>query len=245
MGTVVLVRHARTTANTAGILAGWSPDVHLDETGARQAAALGARWTSERPVTVVSSPLPRCVETARSIVPVDDITLDERLGECHYGAWTGRPLAELAKDPLWRTVQDDPENAVFPAHPEFRSESLPQMRDRAVSAIADIDAALTQRHGGAHVWVAVSHGDVIKAILAECLGSGLPGFQRIVVDPASVSIVHWGERPMVLRTNDTSSQPMAETGAERFTAAPGAPSADESSAPAESDGVVGGGAGAP
>lgn len=212
--TVLLVRHGRTAANTGGTLAGWTSGVPLDETGTEQVRALGDRIASaDLPVCrVVTSPLERCVQTARALLaglPRDPdaagipLTCDERLGECRYGAWTGRPLSELVKEPLWRVVQDHPSAAVFPGDPQWPGESLAQMQARAVRAVRDADAQVLAEHGAQAVWMAVSHGDVIKAILADALGVHLDLFQRIHVDPASVSAVRYTDRrPFVLRTND-------------------------------------------
>lgn len=243
MGILVLVRHGRTTANATGVLAGWAPGVDLDQTGREQVAALGSRWSAAPPVAIVSSPLPRCRQTAaalRSATGVDDVQIEEELGECHYGAWTGQPLADLAKDPLWRVVQDDPTQARFPDHPDYRAESLLEMQARAVAAINAWDERISSTHGAAAVWMAVSHGDVIKALLADALGSGLDNFQRIVVDPASVSVVQWRPGPLVLRVNDTSTAPVPAGDLSRF-----APRADTPGDATGSDGLVGGGAGAP
>lgn len=215
--TVLLVRHGRTTANASGILAGWLSGVDLDDIGVAQADALGQRLAvaEVRPVRVVSSPLPRCLQTAHRVldgalgpgaggIPVE---ADERLGECRYGAWTGRPLSELAQEPLWRVVQDHPSAATFPdgqGEPAgMPGESMAAMSARAVAAIREIDAAVAGTSGPDAVWIAVSHGDVIKAVLAEAAGTHLDHFQRIVVDPASVSIVRYTTgRPFVVRTND-------------------------------------------
>lgn len=208
MATALLVRHGRTTANATGILAGWSSGVDLDDTGREQAAALAARVASLPVVEIVSSPLTRCLQTtdelrrgAWSEVPVTEC---DDLGECRYGAWTGRPLSELAEDPLWRTVQHQPGAATFPASPEFRHESIRQMADRAVAAMRGIDARVEADHGPSALWVAVSHGDVIKAILADAAGTHLDLFQRFTVGPASLSVVRYtAARPYLLRCNDT------------------------------------------
>ena len=78
------------------------------------------------------------------------------------------------------------------------------MQLRAVDAVRDWDARVAAEHGDGAVWVAVSHGDVIKALVADAAGSHLDAFQRIVVDPASVSVVRYTDlRPFVLRVNDT------------------------------------------
>ncbi|CAM5730208.1 Phosphatase OS=Streptomyces fumanus OX=67302 GN=GCM10018772_46240 PE=4 SV=1 [Streptomyces fumanus] len=56
MPTLILVRHGRSTANTEGLLAGWTPGVALDERGAAQAAALPARLAGVPVSEVVTSP---------------------------------------------------------------------------------------------------------------------------------------------------------------------------------------------
>lgn len=202
----ILARHGRSTANADGVLAGWLPGVALDDTGRRQAEELSSRLSQVALVHVAVSPLQRCQETAEPLLQADELEAEvhEGLAECRYGAWTGRPLEELAKDPLWRTVQDDPETAVFPESAEHEAESMRQMYDRAVAAVAEIDARVEASHGADAAWVAVSHGDVIKAVLADAAGAGLQGIQRLHVDPGSLSLVRRAEgRSMVLRTNDT------------------------------------------
>jgi probable phosphomutase (TIGR03848 family) len=201
MPTVILVRHGRSTANATGVLAGRLPGVHLDETGVAQAAAVGERLSGVRLSAAVTSPLERCRETAREITRPQAgalrATTDKQLSECDYGEWQGRPLRELAKEKLWKTVQAQPSAATFPG-----GESMRSMQDRAVSAVRRHDARVAAEHGDDAVWLAVSHGDVIKSILADALGTHLDLFQRIHVDPASVSIVRYSEsRPFVLGTN--------------------------------------------
>lgn len=201
MPLVFLVRHGRTQANASGILAGWTPGVHLDEQGEAQAKAAAERLSPVRLAAIVSSPLERTVQTAEALAlgqrrpPV--VELDERLGECRYGEWTNRPLKDLAKTPLWRTVQERPSAVTFPD-----GESLPEMQARALAAVHDWNARLGERA----TYAMVSHGDVIKAILADALGTHLDQFQRIVVDPASVSVVRYGSRGVqVLHVNDRGS----------------------------------------
>jgi probable phosphomutase (TIGR03848 family) len=197
--TVILLRHGRTTANTGGVLAGWTPGVRLDETGEAQVAAVGERLAKVPLAAVVSSPLERCTQTAAAVVAGRDLPVqtDDRLGEARYGDWTGRAIKELAKEPLWNVVQQHPSAAVFPG-PE--GEGLAQTQARAVAAVRAWNATL----GPDAVWLACSHGDVIKAILADALGLHLDQFQRIVVDPASISVVTYTEtRPFVLRVNDS------------------------------------------
>jgi probable phosphomutase (TIGR03848 family) len=197
MSTVLLVRHGL-TALTGPVLTGRTPGVHLDDRGRAQAEALAQRAAALPLAAVVTSPLERCAETADLIAAAQKTApqrhVDERLIECGYGDWTGKPLKELARDPLWKVVQAQPSAARFP-----NGESLLEVAARAVQSIRDWDARL----GANAVWVACSHGDVIKAILADALGLHLDQFQRIVVDPCSASIVRYTDtRPYVLRAND-------------------------------------------
>jgi probable phosphoglycerate mutase len=192
MTTVLLVRHGL-TALTGPVLAGWTPELHLDERGQEQARALGERLAPVPFAAVVSSPLERCQETAAALGrPVET---DDRLGECRYGDWTGQQLKTLAKDPLWRQVQAHPSAVTFP-----NGESLREVAARAVDCVRDWNARL----GPDATWVACSHGDVIKAVVADALGLHLDQFQRIVVDPCSVTVIRYTElRPFVVRLNDT------------------------------------------
>lgn len=198
MTTVVLVRHGLTEL-TGPVLAGWMPGLHLDERGRKQATALAERLRGVPFAALVSSPLDRCLDTTAAIAAGRDqqVVVDERLGECRYGDWTGRPLKELAKDPLWKVVQQHPSAAVFPGD---GGEPLRETQNRAVAAVRDWNARL----GGDATWLACSHGDVIKAIVADALGVHLDQFQRIFVDPCSVTVVRYTAlRPFVVRLNDT------------------------------------------
>jgi probable phosphomutase (TIGR03848 family) len=196
--TVVLVRHGLTHL-TGPVLAGWTPGLHLDERGEKQATAVAERLRPLPLTAVVSSPLDRCLDTAAAILAGRDIELqvDERLGECRYGDWTGRPLKELGKDPLWKVVQAHPSAVVFPG-PE--GEALRDTQVRAVAAVRDWNSRL----GPDATWLACSHGDVIKAIVADAMGLHLDQFQRIMIDPCSVTVLRYTElRPFVVRVNDT------------------------------------------
>lgn len=204
MATLLLLRHGRSTANSAGILAGWMPGVELDDHGAEQARAVAERLRGVPIAHAVSSPLDRCRQTIAPLLadrPELTLRLDERLGECRYGDWTGRPLRELADEPLWRTVQEHASAAVFPG-PE--GESMRDLSHRAVESVREWDAEVEREHGPDAVWVACSHGDVIKAIVADALGLHLDGFQRISVEPASVTAIRYTPvRPYLLRLGDT------------------------------------------
>lgn len=240
--TVILLRHGRSTANTAGVLAGRSEGVELDEKGREQADRVVERLTELPIVEIVTSPVLRCRQTVTPLATARELepTVEPDLAEVDYGTWTGRKLGELGKEPLWKVVQQHPSAAVFP-----EGEGLAAVQARVVAAVRRHDARLAAEHGRDVLWVACSHGDPIKAVLADALGCHLDTFQRITADPCSVSVVRYTETlPFVLRTNDTGGDlrsivpapPPAEGDADGQTGASGDP------APAGA--VVGGGAGA-
>jgi 2,3-bisphosphoglycerate-dependent phosphoglycerate mutase len=229
MATVILARHGRTAANAGGLLAGRTKGVHLDDVGTAQAQAASERLAGLELAAVVTSPLERCRQTARLLAPGVRVTTERRLLECDYGEWTGRELKHLAKEKLWRTVQAQPSGVRFPG-----GESLPEMSARAVAAVRDRDAALTESVGDHAVWLAVSHGDIIKAVLADALGMHLDAFQRIVVDPGSLSVVRYTPERAFVVTMNSSSGALAHLGTK--------PSRRSSRA-RSGDAVPGGGAG--
>ncbi|MER5880243.1 MULTISPECIES: histidine phosphatase family protein [unclassified Streptomyces] len=228
MPTLILVRHGRSTANTAGLLAGWTPGVALDERGTQQAAALPGRLAGLPIAEIVASPLQRCQETvqplreARPEVPAHS---DERIGEAHYGDWSGRKLAELKDEPLMEVVQAHPSTAAFPG-----GESMRAMQTRAAEAVREWNARVERDHGSDAVYLMCSHGDIIKALVADALGLHLDLFQRISVEPCSITAIRYTRlRPFLVRLGDTgdfaSLAPREE--------------------PPSGDAPVGGGAGAP
>jgi len=203
MPTVVLVRHGLTEM-TGPKLAGWTPGLGLDERGRKQAEAVAERLRPLPFAAAVSSPLDRCLQTAETILAGREtpaLEVDERLGECRYGDWTGQDLKALAKDPLWKVVQAHPSAVVFPG-PE--GEPLAYTQTRAVAAVRDVNARVEASAGPDALWLACSHGDVIKAIVADALGLHLDLFQRISADPCSVTVIRYTDlRPFVVRMNDT------------------------------------------
>lgn len=199
--TVILVRHGRSTSNTAHTLAGRSAGVDLDDKGREQAAALVERLAGLPIKALVRSPLLRCERTLEPLAEALGLTpvVEERIVEVDYGAWTGRPIKELLSEPLWAVVQQQPSAAIFPD-----GEGLADVQARAVSAIREHDRRLAEEHGGDALWVACSHGDVIKAVIADALGLHLDGFQRITADPASCSVIRYTPtRPFVVHVNHT------------------------------------------
>jgi len=235
--TVLLVRHGL-TATTGQVLTGWTPGVGLDERGRRQASALAARLAPVPLAAVVTSPLDRCRQTAEAIIAARDpgngqhlrASVDDRVGECHYGDWTGKPLKELAKDPLWPVVQVHPSAVRFPG---ADGESMLDMQHRAVTAVREWNGRL----GANATYLVCSHGDVIKAIVADSLGLHLDQCQRILADPCSLTVIRYTPlRPFLLRLNDVG-------GAVDDLLPPPEKGAAEAGLESESDAVVGGGAG--
>ncbi|AGP59067.1 histidine phosphatase family protein [Streptomyces rapamycinicus] len=202
MPMLILVRHGRSTANTAGVLAGWTPGVALDERGTAQAAALPGRLAGLPLAAAVTSPLQRCRETLAPLLaarPELPLHPDDRIGECHYGDWSGRKLAELADEPLMNIVQQHPSAAAFPG-----GESMRAMHARAVEAVRDWNARIEREHGADAVYLMCSHGDIIKALVADAIGLHLDLFQRISVEPCSVTAIRYTPtRPFLVRLGDT------------------------------------------
>ena len=228
MPTLILVRHGRSTANTSGVLAGRTPGVTLDERGAAQAAALPGRL-AELPISeVVTSPLERCQETIRPLLearPDLRAHTEERISECDYGDWSGRKLAELMDEPLMQVVQAHPSAAAFPG-----GESMRTMQTRAAEAVREWNARVEAEHGADAVYLMCSHGDIIKSLVADALGLHLDLFQRVSVDPCSITAIRYTRlRPFLVRLGDTGDF---------------ASLAPREEPPGE-DAAVGGGAGAP
>lgn len=206
MATVILARHGRTEANAKGILAGRLPGIHLDDLGQQQATAAASRLAGVPVAAAVSSPLERCKETAKLLLDGSGVRVrtDRGLTECDYGSWSGQPMKRLVKEELWKVVQAHPAGVRFPG-----GESMAEMSARSIRTIRDWDARVTAEHGDGAVWLAVAHGDVIKAILADALGMHLDVFQRIVVDPASLSVVRYTPRRSYVLAMNTSAGSLA------------------------------------
>ncbi len=233
MTLVLVVRHGLTAA-TGSALTGRTPGISLDDRGRAQAAAVAARLATVRLDAIVSSPLERCFETAQAIAAAQkpaelEVQAEERFIEVGYGDWTGKSLRKLSREPLWRVVQAHPSAVTFPGD---GGEALADVQRRAISAIRDWNAKL----GAEATYLICSHGDVIKSVLADSLGLHLDLYQRIVVDPCSLSVIRFTPlRPFVERMNDTGGSVATLTRADKIQAG--------HSALRPGDAPVGGGAG--
>ena len=201
---LVLIRHAHSEANAAGILSGRLPNVHLTEKGLAQSENLAVRLGKFPVSNLRISPMERCFETIspwiNSILlpnnPKFEPIIDQELTEVDYGSWSGKKLAVLSRNKLWKIVQESPSRMYFP-----KGEGIAQMQSRAMKSVHE--AVSSKKKGAA---VIVSHGDVIKSIVASALGMHLDEFQRIVIDPASVSILDFSTtKPRTLLLNDSRS----------------------------------------
>lgn len=197
MSLVVLVRHAHSQANAAGILSGRRPNIALSEKGRTQAQELAIRLGELKVKELRVSPLQRCVETIDPWVSTKSRIRrieDHGITEVDYGKWSGRTLRSLSREKLWKIVQENPSRVFFPD-----GEGIANMQARAIESMH-----LALASSGTGAVVMVSHGDVIKALVAANLGMRLDDFQRIIIDPASVTLFDFSSKtPRLLLLNDS------------------------------------------
>ena len=199
-----MIRHAHSQANLAGVLSGRRPNVHLSKDGIEQAKDLARRLGDFKPHEIRISPMERCLETISPWLDknnglkanIPKPIIDHGLTEVDYGDWSGKKLSVLSRNKLWSVVQNTPSQMYFP-----KGEGILEMQTRALQSIHNsIDRKAKTP------LVIVSHGDVIKSILAACLGMHIDEFQRIIIDPSSISIIDFSlEKPRVLLLNDSRS----------------------------------------
>ncbi len=197
MTTIYLIRHGENDF-LGKKLAGWLPGVHLNDRGREQAEALGRALKGTRLQAVYASPLERTMETAEPIARDQGLEVTPRpgLGEIRIGRWEGQSLKMVRRRKLWQTIQQAPSLARFP-----EGESYPEAQARVV---AELEALRALHPGPRASFACVSHSDVIKIAIAHYLGLPLDLFQRLVVQPASVSVLHIDHGSVRLsRLNDT------------------------------------------
>ena len=197
MTTLFLIRHGLTSV-TGSRLYGRTTGIHLDERGRQQAAALVERFEGLRLTAVYSSPLERCVETVEPLARAHRLSVHiaDGLVEMDAGTWTGRTLASLRRTKRWHHVQRDPSGFRFPG-----GESFVEAEARLLEEVRRI----VGRHPRGRVVVS-THGDLVRVLVSHFTGAHLDHFQRVIVDPGSVSVVHLGDSvPRVLLVNDTGS----------------------------------------
>ena len=192
--TVFLVRHG-STDHLGHVISGRMDGVALNDAGRREAAAVAGRLRHEQIAALYTSPLQRTRETAEAIGDVLGLEpqADDALAEIDFGDWTGARFADLDGDPAWRRWNDERSAARAP-----NGETMAEVQDRLVRWIE----AARARHPEGRV-CAVSHADVIKALLAHVLGFSLDRHAALEVGPGSVSVLCAGDWGMkVLSVNE-------------------------------------------
>lgn len=193
MPLLYLLRHAQSTANTKGVLAGQDDSVELSKDGMKQADQLVNHLESLKISKVYCSPLTRCIQTITPFMsenPKVDFVIEPKLIEMDYGAWSGKKLSTLARDAKWKKVLNKPSTFTFPD-----GESFKQMRNR-------VDKLLSQLASVKNPVLLVTHGDIIKMFLASALNLPIDRFQSFVAEPASITTIKVDNKSnVVLQTN--------------------------------------------
>lgn len=192
---VYLIRHGLSTANVTGVLAGRDESVHLSKAGMAQSQLLSLRLSTENFDRIYTSPLPRCQETIAPYLETKKVLaiIEPNFIEMEYGSWSGKKLAKLSKKELWPAIQQNPSRVRFP-----KGESFHEMSHRANQTLLDIA-------DGFEKICVVSHGDVIKAIIASHLSLSVDHLQKFAIEPASITIISIGSaHSTLIKLNDTS-----------------------------------------
>jgi len=188
-------------ANEKGVLAGRAVGIALSKKGVIQADDLKRRLGKLRAKDIRLSPLERCMSTLEPWLDEHGISrnsllIDQDLSEVDYGEWTGKKLTVLSLKKEWRIVQKTPSKMIFP-----QGESLIAVQERAERAL--MNSVKKTKDG---VAILVSHGDVIKSLIATALELELDKFQKIVIDPASISVLDYSKGKFrLLHLNDSST----------------------------------------
>jgi probable phosphomutase (TIGR03848 family) len=195
---IYLVRHGRTNANKEGILAGRTKGVVLDSEGLNQVLKTAFALSDIKFKKVISSPMERCVSTAEIISKNNNhkikIQISNELNECDYGKWQNKKLKDLRKEKLWKLVQNSPSKVTFPG-----GESFTNILNRFKKFILK-EANKMKKDDNLLI---VSHGDPIRLFIADCLGINLDNFQKVIIDPSSISIVDvWKKQVLVKSMNN-------------------------------------------
>lgn len=205
MTTILLIRHAVNDYVKTGRLAGWLPNIHLNEEGLQQADALGERLADAKIDAIYASPLERTMETAQAIQnhhPKQSIIPNKAVGEVQYGDWEGMKISDLRGRKMWNVIQEYPSRAVFP-----NGEALRDAQTRAINEIEHLRGLHPKQ-----TVVIVSHADIIKMVTAHYSGTHLDNFQRIVISPASITTIMLDHsRPYLVTVNDTAHIKNAKT----------------------------------
>ncbi len=199
---ILLIRHGETAWNRVRRMQGHI-DIPLNEEGHRQARALGAALSSERPVAVYASDLQRARHTAQPVATIHGLplNLDPALRERCYGAFEGLLYEEIgARHPEgFAQWQARDLHARFPAS-ERKAETLQEFHQRSVEAVTRI----AQRHAGGKL-VIVTHGGVLDCLYRAATGMAIEAKRNFGIVNAAINRLHWdGERFSLLQWADAS-----------------------------------------
>ena len=193
MSRIFLLRHAHSTANAKGILAGRLTNIKLSDEGIAQRDALIERVSDVVFDQIISSPLERCIETIKPFAKDPDLI--EEFQEVDYGRWTGKRMSSLSRNKAWREIHKHPASVRFPD-----GETLPEVQTRA---LLGLDTHIEKK---AKNILISTHADVVKVILLHALGTHLNNIDKISIDNASFSVIDKvGNDYRVIRVNDNSS----------------------------------------
>jgi probable phosphoglycerate mutase len=186
--TILLIRHAA-HVELGLTLSGRRRDIALSEEGLEQAEILGDLLGTEDIAAVYASPRERAWYTARDIAEPHGLKVEteDRLDEIDFGEWTGLAFSELEGEPLWQEWNEKRSTARPPG-----GESMNEAVDRAFAFLLEAAAG----HDGQAI-VVLTHCDIIRGVIARCLGLSLDNILRFDIEPASVSQIllgNWGSR---------------------------------------------------
>ena len=192
MTTFLLLRHAHSVANKAGILAGQLEGIGLSKDGIAQVNKLTASFENLKIDRIISSPMQRCLETVEGIARSKRkrISIDKRLIEMNYGSWSGKKLSKLSRMKEWKVIQTKPSAFRFP-----QGESFKELEERIESLLKD----LSRKYPKETILI-ITHGDIVKIAASLTVGSGLNNFQKFAVDPCSLTTLSWGSKARMLLT---------------------------------------------
>ncbi len=174
-----LIRHGRQSSPLCNV------DVELSEEGVQQATLLAARLSGLIPDRIYTSGLLRAKQTAGIIFGKNaEVLVREELNEISFGDLTGRPDAEN------KTVYRDYFSAKRRKEENLRipgGESPEEVYARAAGVVAEAVSS------GAETVVFVTHGGVIRALVAGLLGLGAGQMLRIAdgLEHTSLTELHY------------------------------------------------------
>ncbi len=182
MPIILLIRHGDNDPMRK-FLVGRSPGVHLNEKGQQQAQKIAALLAGAPLAAIYSSPMERALETARPLAESRGFEVQERPGliELNYGAWMGLSFSQLRRTKLWKQLKINPAEIRFPD-----GESICEAQERAVAELESI----VSLHGEKDLVACVTHGDIVRLLVAHFLEMPLSAYQKLAVDTASITVLY-------------------------------------------------------